>query len=165
VAAAVKWEWVDPADATRTVTLDLHPATAAKRLFVSGQPIEVPKSSAFATKWRHSFPLGGRTATVTLVLRGFLVPQAELDIDGAVIDARDAPPRPPAWVWLFAVGNLAMLIISKGGAIPGAIAGCAAAACVLATMARTSQLMRLVYCVLITAAAWGTFLALVRAAS
>ena len=161
----MKWEWADPADATRTVTLDLHMATAAKRLFVGGQPIQVPKTSAFAPRWRHSFPLGARTATVTLVLRGFLVPQAELDIEGAVIEPRDAPPRPPPWVWLFAAGNLAMLIISKGGAIPGAIAGFAAAACVLATMARTSQLMRLVYCVAISAAAWGVFLALVRAAS
>jgi hypothetical protein len=157
----MKWKWRAP---SADVTFDYNYLTSAKRLEVDGRKIEVPRG-ALSTRWRQEFKIGERTATLVMKLRYFLIPDASLDIDGAVLDPVEAPPTLPAWVWLFALANVAVLYVTKGGAIPGMFAGVGLAACVGINFSRLSVVVRLVLCALVTAGVWGVILAMVKAAT
>jgi hypothetical protein len=157
----MKWTWRAP---TADVTFEHNFLTSAKRLEVDGKPIEVPRG-ALSTRMRHEFKIGERTATLVFTLRYFLLPDASLDIDGAVLEPREAPPKLPAWVWLFALANVAALYLTKGGAIPGMLAGMGLAACVGINFSRFPLIVRLVLCALVTGVVWGAVWAMVKAAT
>jgi hypothetical protein len=157
----MKWAWRAP---TGDIAFHLNYLTSAKRLEIDGKQVDVPRS-ALSTKWRHTFPVKDRTATLVFALRYFLIPEASLDIDGAVLDPVDAPPKLPAWVWLFALANVAVLYVTKGGAIPGMLAGVGLASCVGVNFSRLSVAVRLLLCTLITAGVWGAVYAMVNAAT
>ena len=155
----MKWTWYVPADRATPLTLDYSFLSSAKRLELDGREIA---KAGMGTKWEHSFPIGAKTATVKQRLRYLTIPDAELTIDGTVIPAADAPPTPPSWVWLFIIGNLSVLILTAGGAIPGAIAGVGAATSVYMTMVRKSELVRFLLCIAVTLATWGTIGLLIK---
>jgi hypothetical protein len=157
----MKWRWRAPSG---DVTFEHNYLTSAKRLDVDGKPIEIPRGM-MSTKTRHEFKVGDRTATLVFKLRYFLLPEASLDIDGAVLDPVEAPPKLPAWVWLFALANVAVLYLTKGGAIPGMLAGVGLATCVGINFSRFSIVVRLLLCVAVTAAVWGVVWAMVKAAT
>ena len=157
----MKWAWRAP---TGDVAFHLNYLTSAKRLEVDGKQLDVPRG-ALSTRWRHEFPIGNRTATLDFKLRYFLLPEASLDIDGAVLDAVEAPPKLPAWVWLFALANAAVLVVTKGGAIPGMFAGVGLATCVGINFSRLPLVTRLLLCAVVTAGVWGVVWAMVKAAT
>lgn len=79
------------------------------------------------------------------------------------------PPRPriPFWTWPFMVVCAAVPLVTMGGAIPAAIGGGCAGACLgIGRKAEWSVGMRIGLCVLVTVACWGTvgglFLALAQ---
>ena len=68
----------------------------------------------------------------------------------------------PKWAWLFFVACVAIPIVSMGGAIPGAIGGGGAFACLALARNSTKSLnIRLAACVGITVLCWVLFLALI----
>ena len=155
----MRWHW---RDGTHDVVLDYNYLLSTKKLTVDGK--SEPIKANMAMRWEHGFDVGNQPARVTFALRYFVVPSAELDIGERVIEPALAPPKPAPWVWAFVTANLAMLVLSKGGAIPGAIAGVGAVSCIGASMTQRSELIRLALCAVATAAAWGLFYALLLAA-
>jgi hypothetical protein len=148
-----------PAERATPLTLDYSFLSSAKRLELDGR--EIAKSGMGMT-WEHSFPIATKTATVKQRMRWLIIPDAELTVDGTTIAPIDAPPAPPWWVWLFIIGNLSVLILTAGGAIPGAIAGVGAATSVYVTMIRQSELVRFLLCMAVTAATWGAIGLLIK---
>lgn len=72
------------------------------------------------------------------------------------------PPPIPGWAWAFAAACLLSAIVTRIGAITGAVAGGSAGACLAAARNRHLPVpIRLLVCALVAAAAWGTNLAVV----
>jgi hypothetical protein len=157
----MKWQWRDPADPRRTVTLDYNYWSGGKQLAVDG--ITVPAPQKLGLRWSHTFDLGARAATVHVRVKYLVDPQAELTVDGQPVLPVEAPRAIPAWAWLFALANVAILVASRGGALPGLIAGVGGAGVIGVSRAPLSSAARLGLAFAITAAAWGAFALLVRA--
>ncbi|MCC7490993.1 MAG: hypothetical protein IT204_01520 [Fimbriimonadaceae bacterium] len=85
----------------------------------------------------------------------------ETPLEAATTTAKRKAPV-PWWGWLLSASCLGIVIVSMGGALPGALAGGSAAG--VATVARRADLSvaaRVAICLAITGAAWGIWLALV----
>jgi hypothetical protein len=154
----MKWTWPLPAEPARTLALDYNYLTGTKRLTVDGEVVPT-QSRMFG--WSHTFPVGVQQATVTMKLKYLAVAEAELQIDGKTVAPLEAPRALPPWTWIFVLANMAILVASRGGAIPGAIAGVGAVGTIAAARSNLAFAARLALSVVVTGLAWGAFYALV----
>lgn len=157
----MKWTWRLPAEPGRTLTLDVNYWTGAKHVSIDGTRVPTPNK---LIGWSHTFPVGTQQATLRVKLKYLLVPEAVLEIAGVAQQPLEAPPPVPAWALAFVAANLAILVVARGGALPGAIAGIGAALSVAVTRTRLSVVARLGLAASATAAAWGAVAALMHAA-
>jgi hypothetical protein len=156
----MKWTWRIPAEPGRTLELDFNFWSGSKRVTIDGEL--VPTQSKM-TGWSHAFPVGTQQAILRAKVKYLAVPEASLEIDGREITPTEAPRPLPVWTWAFVVANLAILIVSGGGAIPGALGGVGAVSAIGLARSKPSLVARLGLCVLVTAAAWAAYFGLVSA--
>lgn len=153
----MKWTWRDPGDPSRTIELDFNYWTGAKQLRVGGELVPTKNK---LMGWSHELALGPRRAIVRVRVKYLALPEAALEIDGSAIAPLDAPRPLPAWTWAFVAANLAILVASRGGAIPGAIAGVGAVGAIGAARSNLRLAPRLGLAGVSTGAAWAAFAAL-----
>ncbi len=177
----MKWSWRIPSEPARTLVLDFNYWTGGKRVSIASPGFagtrSTPEGSAESIDgevvptqsktfgWSHTFPVGTQVATLRVKVKYLAVPEASLEIDGRVIEPIEGPRALPAWTWAFVLANLAILVASRGGAIPGAIAGVGAVGVIGSARSNLAIAARLGLCVLVTAAAWGAFYGLRHALS
>ena len=154
----MQWVWHEGG---RAVRLDYAYWTGVRRVSVDGE--EIARAKNISLRWSHRFALDGRPAELRVRLRWLLALEAELEVDGRPVAPAAAPREIPAWIWLFAIANAAILVVAGGGAIPGALAGAGAAFSIGIARSELSLPARLGLCALVTAAAWGAFALLLRA--
>ncbi len=152
----MKWEWTTHGHA---VALDVNYLTGSKQLVVDGKPVATKQK---LTGWSHAFTLDGKPATVRVAIKHAINPDAFLDVAGASIAPTNAPRAVPIWIWLFVLANVAILIVARGGMLPGAIAGCGAVGAVAASRSRWTLPVRLAAAAASTGAAWLTWFLVVR---
>lgn len=71
-------------------------------------------------------------------------------------DKPEAKPKIPLWTWPFVVVCAAVPLVTMGGALPAAIGGGCAGACLgIARKPEWPVGMRVALCVLVTVACWG----------
>lgn len=153
----MKWIWRDPGDPSRPIELDFNYWTGAKQLRVGGELVPTKNK---LMGWSHEVALGPRRATVRVRVKYLAVPEATLEIDGSPVAPAEAPRPLPAWTWAFVAANIAILVASRGGAIPGAIAGVGAVGAIGAARSNLGLAPRLALAALATGAAWAAFAAL-----
>lgn len=154
----MQWLWQD---GPRLVRLDYAYWTGVRRVSVDGE--EIARARNLAWRWSHRFRLGDAPAELRVRIRWLVALDAELEVDGRVVQPAAAPREIPAWVWLFAAANAAILVVAGGGAIPGALAGAGAASSIGIARTSLSAPARLGLCALVTAAAWAGFYGLLQA--
>jgi hypothetical protein len=153
------WRWPDPDG--RVVTVDYQFSTGAKQISVDGGV--VARKGGLSLGLVEELDLDGQPATVRVSTRWLIAPHAELEMGGRVVPPTSGPRDVPRWAWLFVAANLAILVVARGGAIPGALAGVGAVCCVWVSRGAPGVGARIGACAAITAAAWAALWVLVRA--
>jgi hypothetical protein len=126
--------------------------TGRKQVALDGRPIA--DGGGLALRWQHDFDIEDQPAHIAVSVKWLHVPQAELTVGGRLVAPIGGPGDMPAWAWGFVALNLALLIVSLGGAIPGALAGAGAVSCSWIARGPRPLGARLALCAAVTLAAW-----------
>jgi len=152
----MRWHW--QVSGTE-VELDYNVWSGRKRLVAGGR--ELAAGGGFNLSWEQEVDIADQSAVVRTRLRWLLLPEAHLEVAGIDVEPTTAPRDVPAWAWLFALVSLAVLVVARGGAIPGAFAGVGAVGAVYAARMESSLSVRLALAAASTGFAWGGFYAFV----
>jgi len=114
----------------------------------------------------YKFTIGGKPATIA-PKGGGLRAKFDLAIDEKSVSSGEAVKESlpiPIWAWVFAIGCIAIPVVSLGGAIPAGIGfGGAAAVIAYSKNPSVTKTKRLAVCAGITAVAWLLFVLLILA--
>lgn len=149
-------------------------ASMSGREVVSQDGRELVNKMSFSFRSLHVIPIPGRDVKVRMALGSWLMPKATLLVDGVNVDETPVPgvtaasvaavPLPP-WGYAFVGACVLIPILSRGGAIPGALGAGAAAGCVSVLQGPGSTGMKAAKCAGITVVAYVLFGALIAAAT
>lgn len=152
----MRWRWQTHGS---SISMDWSFWSGRKRLAVDQATVELPKG-AFSTRLTRPIELGdGASAVLAFRIRWLFLGEASMSVDGQPIAPVEAPEDLPWWVWVFVAASAAIMVVTKGGALWGALAGVGAASCVGVSRINRPPAARLLGCAAIVAACWGVLAA------
>jgi len=125
-------------------------------LFINGEPTLIKPGfwgSFFGIE--QDINLDGQEATFAIVKK-----TPDVAVNGVFLRSGKPYEKRPFWVLVFAVICLAIPVVALGGILPFILGFAGAGLCITVSKSPLKPSLRVLVCVLITAAAWGLFLAL-----
>lgn len=127
--------------------------TGKRELEVDGIPVKVKKAGVRDMFCETEYPLVVDGNNLSIIIRGARV---DVILDGkSVITGKEFIPI-PKWSWIFVAACLGILVISGGGAVPGAISFIGATTCISITkLSKINTLFKIILCIAVTVICWG----------